>query len=137
MDGTLLNGRDQMPRDFLIYSIKFTNSEFFLSLPAGGHTQPLPCSLKAAWTSLFLWLKTADVSSTATIWFIGTFLIQMPFLIFSGAAVGFPAPFRFSQVLKRPISDQISDDARKEIGRYYKKVQYIHDISEIDAPEAK
>lgn len=66
MDGTLLNSQDLMPRDFLIYSIKFTNSEFFLSLPAGGHTQPLPCSLKAAWTSLFLWLKTADVSSTAS-----------------------------------------------------------------------
>ena len=26
---------------------------------------------------------------------------------------------------------------RKEIGRYYKKVQYIHDISEIDAPVSK
>lgn len=25
----------------------------------------------------------------------------------------------------------------KEIGRYYKKVQYIHDISEIDAPVSK
>ena len=35
------------------------------------------------------------------------------------------------------LFDQTSDDARKEIGRYYKKVQYIHDISEIDAPVSK
>ena len=138
MDGTLLNSQDQMPRDFF-YILNQVHKLGILFVIASGRPYPtLAMQFESCMDKLVFMAENGgclvngdqlvhqDILDTDALSYLLGRCRQVPGAI--PILSGFKTAYLF---------DQTSDDARKEIGRYYKKVQYIHDISEIDAPVSK
>ena len=122
MDGTLLNSHDQMPKDFFNILDQVHQLGILFVIASG---RPYP-TLAIQFESCRDKLVHQDILDTNALTYLLGRCRQVPGVV--PILSGFKKAYLF---------DQTSDDAREEIGRYYKKIQYIHDISEIDAPVSK
>ena len=138
MDGTLLNSQDQMPRDFFDILDQIHKLGILFVIASGRPYPTLAMQFESCMDKLVFMAENGgclvngdhlvhqDILDTDALSYLLGRCRQVPGAI--PILSGFKTAYLF---------DQTSDDARKEIGRYYKKVQYIHDISEIDAPVSK
>lgn len=138
MDGTLLNSQDQMPRDFFDILNQVHKLGILFVIASGRPYPTLAMQFESCMDKLVFMAENGgclvngdhlvhqDILDTDALSYLLGRCRQVPGAI--PILSGFKTAYLF---------DQTSDDARKEIGRYYKKVQYIHDISEIDAPVSK
>ena len=138
MDGTLLNSQDQMPRDFFDILNQVHKLGILFVIASGRPYATLAMQFESCMDKLVFMAENGgclvngdqlvhqDILDTDALSYLLGRCRQVPGAI--PILSGFKTAYLF---------DQTSDDARKEIGRYYKKVQYIHDISEIDAPVSK
>ena len=138
MDGTLLNSQDQMPRDFFDILDQVHKLGILFVIASGRPYPTLAMQFESCMDKLVFMAENGgclvngdhlvhqDILDTNALSYLLGRCRQVPGVI--PILSGFKTAYLF---------DQTSDDARKEIGRYYKKVQYIHDISEIDAPVSK
>ena len=119
MDGTLLNSQDQMPRDFFDILDQIHKLGILFVIASGRPYPTLAMQFESCMDKLVFMAENGGCLVN------GDHLVHQDILDTDA----------LSYLLGR--CRQVPGAIPKEIGRYYKKVQYIHDISEIDAPVSK
>ena len=138
MDGTLLNSHDQMPKDFFNILDQVHQLGILFVIASGRPYPTLAIQFESCRDKLVFMAENGgclvngdklvhqDILDTNALTYLLGRCRQVPGVV--PILSGFKKAYLF---------DQTSDDAREEIGRYYKKIQYILDLSDIDDPVSK
>ena len=138
MDGTLLNSQDQMPHDFFDILNQVHELGILFVIASGRPYPTLAMQFESCRDKLVFMAENGgclvngdtlvhqDVLDTDALSYLLSRCRQVPGVV--PILSGFKKAYLF---------DRTSEDARKEIGRYYKKVEYIHDLADINDPVSK
>ena len=138
MDGTLLNSQDQLPRDFFNILDQIHELGILFVIASGRPYPTLAMQFESCRDKLVFMAENGgclvngnhlvhlDVLDNDALTYLLGRCRQVP------GVVPILSGFR-----KAYLFDKTPEEAREEIGRYYKKIQYIHDLSDIDDPVSK